>query len=173
MRTIVEKESKYAHVETTFMKKVDIAYDCWSKCNGVSYCHAIEGSCNHDTNPARAITCNNVGNCRQQAAGEEDRPSAIDVREWNHEKRSSSRKEKVHREFIRCLDRCDSERFPQGYERWVNDSRAHRAEQSQKSYLEAYGELEPRGPVLEASLVSYRSSHDNVLACYDIPEGHF
>lgn len=122
MWTVVEKEGKYAHVEAPLVKKVYVTYDSWSQGNCASYSQTVEDSCDHDASPGRAISSNYVGNCGQQACGDDDGPSAIGVCERDDKKRPASREEQVYGEFVRGLNWCDAECSPQGHECRVDDS---------------------------------------------------
>ena len=148
MRSVVQEQGKYSHVEATLVKEEQVADDGGAESDGGANPPTVESSRDHDAGPGGAVTGNDVGDRSEQTSRQDERPSTVDVCERDDDEGPETGEEQVDRQLVGSLDRGYPECFAEGNEGWVDDGRAHGSHQSQARHLQADGYFQGRGPVL-------------------------
>jgi hypothetical protein len=148
MRSVGEEEGKDAHVKPTFVQEVHVAngrrpYSSRRPCS-----YSIEDSSNEDSSPCGAVSCRDICDSSHKIADNVNRPSPVQIRQWNCEKGSYARKHDVNRKLIGGLDDSDVKLLAERDESWIDDCAGHGTEERQPTDLQKDEQLEQWRPVL-------------------------
>lgn len=84
MWSVCEEEGEDSHIETSLVKKIEVAYRRCPYGNGTACPDAAEDPGYQDAIPRGTVASYQIGNGSQQIAAQVDRTAAIDIRKGHH-----------------------------------------------------------------------------------------